>query len=105
MYALMLSIASNDGEDLLAREDRVERLHDRARPFAQLRAVAAFGDAEHLRDHDERQREREAGDEVEVGAGRGGGVEVLVDELPARGAAALRSCAGVKTFETSRRRR
>ena len=92
--ATMLSPASNARERLLAGEDRVERLHDRARPLAQLRAVAAVGDAEHLGDHDERQREREVGDEVHLaGAARVDRVEVLVDELLRPAAAAPRSCA------------
>ena len=57
-------------------------------------AVAALGDAEHLRDHDERQREREVGDEVHLaGAARCDRVEVLVDELLRRAGAAPRSCA------------
>jgi len=46
-----------------------------------LRTVATLGDAEHLGDHHERQREGEARDEVDVGAGRERGVEVLVDQL------------------------
>ena len=81
-------------ELLLAGEDRVEGLHDRARPLAELVAVAAFGDAEHLRDHDEGEREREIGDEVHLaGAALGDRVEVLVDELLARVGAAPRPCA------------
>ena len=78
----MLSVGIEGRERLLAGEDRVERLHDRARPLAQLIAVAALRDAEHLGDHDEGQREREVGDEVHrSGAARGDVVEVLVDEL------------------------
>ena len=47
------------GERLFAGEDRVERLDHRARPFAELKAIAPFGNAEHLGDHDEGQRERQ----------------------------------------------
>ena len=71
-----------DRAHLVGREDRVEALHDRAGPLAQLRPVAVVRDAEHLRDDRERQREREVGDHVHLaGAARLDRVEVLVDEL------------------------
>ena len=70
------------GELLVTGEDRVERLHDGTRPLPQLRAVATLGDPEHLGDHDERQRERQVGDEVHLaGPARVDRIEVLVDEL------------------------
>ena len=69
----------NRRELLLARDDRVERLHDGTRPLAQLEAVASFGHAEHLGDDDEGEREREAGDEIELGCVLRV-VEVAVDE-------------------------
>ena len=50
--------------------------------IAQLRAVSSLRDAEHLRDHDEGEREREVGDEIHLagatGLDRG---EAFVDEL------------------------
>ncbi len=80
-YALMLSIASNEARISSRVRIGIERLHDRARPLAELRAVAALGDAQHLRDDDERQRERERRDEIDIGARCPGHVEMLVDEL------------------------
>ena len=69
-------------ELFLTSQDRVERLHDRARPFAQLVAVSSFGNAEHLGDHHEGEWEREIGDEVHLaGVAHDHGVEMAVDEF------------------------
>ena len=69
---------------LLDAEDRIERLDDRVGPVAELVAIGV-GHPEHLGDHGERQREREVGDDVHL-AGRGHGVERVVDELGDLGA-------------------
>ena len=66
-------------DDLVVGDDRVERLHHRARPGGDLLLVGV-GHAEHLGDHVEGQREGELGDHV-AGAALGHRVEHRVDQL------------------------
>ena len=70
----------DDRRDVFGRRDRLERPHERVRPCAQLRAIG-LGHAEQLRDHEEGEREREVGDDVDGRAAAGRGVvEELVDQ-------------------------
>ena len=73
------------GGEVLVGDDRIEGLHERSRPGAQLQPVLSFRHAEHVGDHREGERERDVGDHVELGVGPrvGVGDEILEERLHA----------------------